>query len=352
MEILRLDNIALNVGDFAMHNLNFGVNAGEYFILLGPSGAGKSLILEMIAGFYEPKQGKIFLKGEDITAKPVQQRDAGLLFQDFAIFPHLNVSDNIAFSVRKKIKNKNKRLEIVEEMAEQLEIKHLLIRNPATLSGGEQQRVALARTLLRKPAVLLLDEPLASLDVQLRGGIRTLLRRLNKNGQTILHVTHDFEEAAILGHRIAVVENNTIAQCGSHDEVFHHPRSSFIANFVGIRNFFSGRLLAETGGIRQFIVNRTAINILTGHAAGAGHVIIRSEDIFLSSEPIESSAANTMKGVVVAIEPARYGYEVIIDTGFRLIALVSKESINKLKLEAGTVICAGFKASAVRFVPE
>jgi molybdopterin-binding protein len=246
--------------------------------------------------------------------------------------------------------NKSQRLEIVRKIAAELEVSHLLQRNPTTLSGGEQQRVALARTLVRKPAVLLLDEPLAALDVQLRGGIRSLLRRLNQQGQTILHVTHDYEEAAILGHRIAVVEKNTIAQCGSHDEVFHHPRSSFIANFVGIRNFFAGELFENTDGIRGFRINGVVISILSDQAAGKGFAVIRSEDIFLSSESFESSAANNLKGIITSVEPARVGFEISIDAGIPLIAIVAKESVARLGLEPGKTVWAGFKASAVKFV--
>jgi molybdate/tungstate transport system ATP-binding protein len=350
MEMLRLDEVALTVGDFSLRNIDFAVKQGEYFILLGPSGAGKSLILELIAGFYTPQQGKVLLKQKEITRLPIQEREVGLLFQDFAIFPHLSVFDNIAYPLRNASVSKSQRLEKVRQVAAELDVSHLLHRNPTTLSGGEQQRVALARTLVRKPSVLLLDEPLAALDVQLRGGIRSLLRRLNQKGQTILHVTHDYEEAAILGHRIAVVENNTIAQCGSHDEVFHHPRSSFIANFVGIRNFFAGELFENTDGIRNFRMNGVAISILSDQAAGNGFAVIRSEDIFLSPEPFDSSAANNLKGVITSVEPARVGYEISIDAGIPLIATVAKESVVRLGLEPGKTIWAGFKASAVRFV--
>ena len=350
MEMLRLDNISLKAGEFSMHNVAFNVAAGEYFILLGPSGAGKSLILELIAGFYKPLGGRIYMKDRDITDLPVQQREAGLLFQDFAVFPHLSVFDNIAYPLRHIRTGKNKLIKPVKSIAAELEIDHLLHRSPTTLSGGEQQRVALARTLIKKPAILLLDEPLAALDVQLRGGIRSLLRRINQNGQTILHVTHDYEEAAILGHRIAVVENNTIAQCGSHDEVFHHPRSSFIANFVGIRNFFAGELLTDTTELSVFNANGVSINLLARQPAGKGYVVIRSEDIILSRQELDSSATNSFNGVITAIEPARTGFEVTVDCGIPLIALISKESVQKLGLETGKAIWAGFKASAVRFI--
>ncbi len=352
MEILRLDNIHFSAGDFTMHHIDFTVDQGTYFILLGPSGAGKTLILELIAGFFKPSDGKIFLNQSDITCLPIQDREAGLLFQDYAIFPHMNVFDNIAYPVRKKINNKNLLADMVKQMAAELEIEHLLKRSPLTLSGGEQQRVALARTLMKKPAVLLLDEPLAALDIQLRSGIRSLLRRLNQKGQTILHVTHDYEEAAILGHCIAVVENNTIAQCGTHSEVFHHPRSSFIANFVGIRNFFRGKLCTSQGGGRKLDVNGITINILTDHRDGYGFAVIRSEDIILSSHPVESSATNNLAGIITSIEPARLGFEIGIDAGIPLIALVSRDSIKKLGLERGKNIWAGFKSSAIRFVSE
>lgn len=350
MEMLRLDKIALTVGDFSLHNIDFAVAEGEYFILLGPSGAGKSLILEMIAGFYKPQQGKVLLKQKEITRLPIQKREVGLLFQDFAIFPHLSVYDNIAYPLRNVSVSKSGKLETVRQVAAELEVSHLLHRNPATLSGGEQQRVALARTLVRKPAVLLLDEPLAALDVQLRAGIRSLLRKLNQQGQTILHVTHDYEEAAILGHRIAVVENNTIAQCGSHDEVFHHPRSSFIANFVGIRNFFAGELFENMDGISSFRSNGVIIRIMSNQSTGSGFAVIRSEDIFLSPEPLESSAANNLKGVITSIEPARVGFEISIDAGIHLMAIVGKESVARLDLQTGKTLWAGFKASAVKFV--
>lgn len=352
METLRLDKIHLRVGDFSLHGIDFTVNDGEYFILLGPSGAGKSLILELIAGFHKPSRGRVLLKGMDISHQPIQQREVGLLFQDFAIFPHLSVFDNIAFSLRNQNRGRKEISGIIESIATELEIVHLLKRNPQTLSGGEQQRTALARILVRKPSVLLLDEPLASLDVQLRGGIRSLLRRINQQGQTILHVTHDYEEAAILGHSIAVVEKNTIAQCGSHDEVFHHPRSEFIANFVGIRNFFPGQLGSGKNGLKTFSTRGIQIHILTGSEAGKGFAVIRSEDILLSSEPIISSAANNLLGTIISVEPSRIGFEVTIDAGIKLFALVTRESVEKLGLDNGKKIWAGFKASAVRFVPE
>lgn len=350
--MLSLQKVGLKVGTFSLSNLSIDVEPGSYFILLGPSGSGKSLILEMIAGFYRPHQGKIILNGTEITHWPVRRRNVGLLFQDFAVFPHLNVFDNIAYSIRKNRQTGFSLKYSVEKLAVELEISHLLYRNPMSLSGGEQQRVALARTLAHKPSVLLLDEPLSSLDVQLRSSIRGLLRRLNNQGQTILHVTHDYEEAAILGHRIAVIENNTIVQCGTHDEVFRHPRSAFVANFAGINNFFGGTLKRTENGLRKFVVNGVSINVLSDHAPGKGFIVIRSEDIILSQQALESSATNSIKGIITSVEPARLGYEVTVDTGIPVIALVSGESVNRLNIGVGHTTWVSFKASAVRFVPE
>lgn len=352
MGILRLDKINLKIGDFALHRIDFTVDEAEYFILLGPSGAGKSLILELIAGFFKPDSGRIILNGQEITNVPIQQRSVGLLFQDFAIFPHLSVFENIAYSLRAQRMKKRELNEMIDQISSEMEISHLLNRNPQTLSGGEQQRVALARILVGKPSVLLLDEPLASLDIQLRAGIRSLLRRINRNGQTIVHVTHDYEEAAILGHRIAVVEKNTITQCGSHDVVFHHPRSEFIANFVGIRNFFPGNLGHGHDGMKIFKTKDAEIRILTEYENGNGYAVIRSEDIILSSESMLSSAANNLHGTIISVEPARIGFEICIDAGIRIFALVSRESVEKLGLVPGKHIYAGFKASAVKFIAE
>lgn len=350
MAQLRLENISLKVESFILKQISFEVQAGSYFILLGPSGAGKTLILEMIAGFIKPAEGFIYINNTELSDVPVQQRPIGLLFQDFALFPHLSVYNNIAYPVRTIIRSQNLLQNEIRQLAQAMEIEQLLNRMPEALSGGEKQRVALARTLIRKPKILLLDEPLAALDVQLRGGIRSLLRSINRQGQTIVHVTHDYEEAAILGQRIAVIENNTIAQCGTHDEVFHHPKSAFIANFAGIRNFFSGTIRPVSGSMHEINVDGIIIRSLCDPCFGDGFAVIRSEDIILAATPFESSATNWLKGVIKQVEPARVGVEVVINAGIVLVANVSVESAEKLDIKTGKEIYSGFKASAVKFI--
>jgi ABC-type Fe3+/spermidine/putrescine transport system ATPase subunit len=211
------------------------------------------------------------------------------------------------------------------------------------LSGGEQQRVALARALALKPDCLLLDEPISSLDVQLRGEMRSLLRKINQTGQTIVHVTHDYEEAALLAHKIGVIENGRVVQTGTADDVFHHPKSEFVANFVGIRNFFEGELKGNGDSLKRFSTAGQELLLLSDNPDGPGHVIIRGEDIILSEVEPDSTAVNKMPGTITNIEPARAGVEVFIESGIVFSALVSKESTEKFSLKPGKKVWMSFK---------
>lgn len=231
--MLSLNHIALHLNDFTLQDISFTVGKGEYCMLLGESGAGKSLILEMIAGLVTPSSGEIFLQDEEITHKRIQERKIGLVFQDYALFPHLSVRDNIAYPLKRRCGMKEKE-EKVKRIAEKLGIGHLLHRRPGTLSGGELQRVALARTLVLEPSLLLLDEPLSSLDPRIRRNLRTLLKQLHGEGQTILHVTHDLQEALFLAEKVVVVEQGTISRKGTPEEIFQQPGSGFLEHFTHV----------------------------------------------------------------------------------------------------------------------
>jgi len=231
--MLSLNHITLHLDDFSLHDISFGVEKGEYCMLLGESGAGKSLILEMIAGLVTPSSGEIFLQDEEITHKRIQERNIGLVFQDYAVFPHLSVRDNIAYPLKGRCSLKEKE-EKVKRIAEKLGIGQLLHRRPETLSGGELQRVALARTLVLEPSLLLLDEPLSSLDPRIRSNLRTLLKQLHGEGQTILHVTHDLQEALFLAEKVVVVEQGTISREGTPEEIFQQPGSGFLEHFTHV----------------------------------------------------------------------------------------------------------------------
>jgi molybdate/tungstate transport system ATP-binding protein len=350
MVMLKIKDISVRLGQFELKSVNFEVSKGEYFVLLGMSGSGKSVLLQIISGLVRAGSGRILLNDRDISNEKIQRRRVGLVFQDAALFPHFNVFRNIAYPLRSG-NHKTREIESrVKELAGLTGVAHLLHRRTANLSGGEAQRVALARALALGPECLLLDEPLSSLDVQLRGELRSLLRKLNKTGQTIIHVTHDYEEAILLAGRIGVIEQGTVVQQGSPEEVFQHPRSEFVARFVGIRNFFSGSLTEDSGTLRKFRTGGTVFTLLSEEPAGEGFIIVRAEDIILSRDMTSSSAINNFKGVVRGIGPARLGTEVMVDIGVSLGVLISDESVSSLELSEGKSIWVSCKASALKYI--
>ncbi len=349
--MLDLQKITKKLDGFSIRDISFKVEKGDYYIVLGHSGAGKTVLLEIIAGLIIPDSGKVFYNGTDITFQKIQKRKFGLVFQDLAIFPHLSVKENIAYPLKNKKISKQNINKKVKELAENFEIAHLLNRKPVNLSGGELQRVALARTLALNPDILLLDEPLSSLDVQLKNDLRRLLRNLNKKGQTIIHVTHDYEEAILLSNKIAVFHAGKIIQSGLTNDVFHHPGSEFVAHFTGIKNYFQVTLKGlEQNGLKTAKINDIEIKLLSTEKSKEGYIIIRCEDIILSDEIQNSSATNNFKGIITDINPSKSGIEIVIDIGIQLTAIISKTSLKKLNLSEGKKICISFKASAVRFI--
>lgn len=349
--MLRVEHLYKNFSSFSLEDISFTVEKGDYFVILGESGAGKSLLLEMIAGLSIPDKGKIILENENISRKKIQKRQIGLVFQDLAVFPHLSVFDNIAFALRKKRMSRYELRRKVIELANNMDITHLLRRKPGTLSGGELQRIALARTLALKPKCLLLDEPLASVDVQLKSDIRNLLRTINRQGNTIVHVTHDYEEAVALASTVAVIHRGKIVQTGTPEEIFTAPKSPFVAKFIGEDNFFRAKLMPDNGnGVKTALLNqKLEINLSGNYATNEGYVMIRSKDIILSEKRIESSALNSIKGVIADWFPEKYGCKVMVEAGVKLAVLITRRSQKKLDIDLGKEIWVSFKASAVRF---
>lgn len=350
--MLEIKNLSLSFGDFALNHLSFRVKKGEYFVLLGASGAGKSILLEAIAGLWKADSGHIYLQQQEITHQRIQNRKVGIVFQDYAIFPHLTVAQNIAYPLKSQNKKREEIKETVQQLADKMGITHLLKRNSAHLSGGEMQRLALARTLAMQPALLLLDEPLSHIDPQKRGELRRLLKQIHREGQTIVHVTHDFEEAIALADRIGIVQAGEIIQIGTPQEVFHHPVNSFVAHFAGIRNFIPCRIIQQTDSSFARLADGQKIQLSRIHPQGTGHILLRAEDILLSANPLQSSAQNTFKGTLQEIIPQPNGMEVILDTGFPLVAKITTEAIQQMALIEGQIIYATFKASAVQFMAD
>jgi molybdopterin-binding protein len=348
--MLEVKEISKHFSAFRLEDVTFRVEDGDYFVILGPSGAGKTMLLEILAGIVRPEEGAVMVDATEITRQKIQERPFGLVFQDLAIFPHLRVRDNIGYGLKNKNVNRKEARQKVEATAARLEIAHLLDRRPATLSGGELQRVALARALVRKPRYLLLDEPLSSLDIPLRQGLRALLKRLNAEGQTIIHVTHDYEEALVLASKVAVFDQGRVVQSGPAEEVFHHPGTEFVARFTGIRNYFPARLFREEDRQYAELENGQLIRLTTAEPEGTGIVMVKGEDILLSLEQLPSSATNQFEGRIKEITPYPFGFEVEVDAGTVFTARITRESLQYLALKPGKKVWLSFKASSARFV--
>ena len=350
--MLSVRQISKSLPSLAIRDVSFEVQQDQYFVLLGASGVGKSVLLDIIGGLTRPETGRIFLDGKDITGEKIQKRHIALVFQNSALFPHMTVYDNIAYPLRCR-KGKVQIRKRVASLAEDFAVTGLLNRRVSSLSGGESQRVSLARAVASEPRCLLLDEPISSLDVKSRPQMRALLRKISARGQTIVHVTHDYTEAVSLGTHIAVMEDGRIAQIGTIEEVFQHPKSEFVARFVGIRNFFKGRLEDSTkcrATTRQFETGGLRFSVLTDNPASCGYIMIRSEDITIANAASQTSARNNFEGTIVGIEPAGVGVEVIVDIGLEIAAMITAESIKTLDLRCGKKVWVSFKASGVKYV--
>jgi len=345
--MLKVDNISLQVGDFKLTDISFHVEQGDYLVLLGISGVGKSLLLETIAGLLKPSSGNIILRGENITSEKIQNRKISIVYQDVVLFPHLSVYENIAYPLKsnglQNIKEK------VIEFAELTGVGDKLHRKPETLSGGEQQRVALARSLAAGSDIFLLDEPLASLDLKSRNEMRILLRKLNRSGITIIHVTHEYEEALSLASKIGVMENGMLTHLDTPEEIFKHPKSDFVAHFIGIKNFIKGKLKDRPDSdLKEFSTNGLKIFCLTDAKEGEAHLIIRSDEISISNKIDESSSRNHFKGEILDIAPARLGFEVTVDIGLEVVATISGDALKSLELAIEKEVWVNFKASSCK----
>ncbi len=313
--MLRLNNINRRLGDFALSDVSLEVADGEYYVLLGRSGSGKTQLLELIAGLEHPDSGNIFLDNIDITRHKIQDRKVGIVFQDYAIFPHMTVHGNIAYPLRTRKEDKKNIEEKVQKAAEAMNIKHILARNTVKLSGGELQRVALARTLIMSPRLLLLDEPLSSLDTSLKDDLKRLLRNLNKAGQTIIHVTHDYCDAISLAKKVGVIHNGKIIQEGSVNEVFSNPSNRFVARYAGIRNFFKVNVFRENGSSIGITENNVRFKLNGINLLSDSLLLIKNDTITLNDKLADDNKINSIKGTVTEIIPSQFGVEVTVDAG-------------------------------------
>ena len=244
-----LSEVTKNYGDVAaLHALDLEIQEGEFLTLLGPSGCGKTTTLRLIAGFIQPTTGTIYLADDDITAVAPQHRKIGMVFQDYALFPHMTVRENIAFGLEERRYEKRRISERVDELLELIRLPDMGERYPSEVSGGQQQRIAVARAVAFPPRVLLMDEPLGALDLKLREAMQIEIRRIQRElGITTVYVTHDQTEAMNMSDRIAVMNEGVIEQLGTAEEIYSRPASRFVADFVGQINLLSGRAVGEEG---------------------------------------------------------------------------------------------------------
>lgn len=351
--MLELINLSKRIGNFSLTDISFSISKGDYFMLLGASGSGKTMILEIICGLLKPDKGRVIINKKLVNHLPIQQRKLGLVYQSQCLFPHMTVFENIAFPLKSKKLGRIEINAIVNKLADEMEIGNILHRNPQKLSGGESQRVAIARTLAIQPDVLLLDEPLSFLDVQLKNELMSLLRKLNRQGQTIIHVTHDYEEVISLANKVAILDNGKVIQHGSVEEVFHKPKSEFAARLVGIKNFFKGRLTNKNinAGFKTFTVQHLEITLSTdADTCSDGYIMIHSESVRISEHFVPSDTPNNFKGLIVDVFPILHGIEVVVDIGIEISAHLNSESIINLNLEQGKQVYVHFTANAVNFI--
>ena len=346
---LDIHDVHVDLKEFHLRGIDLQVAPGEYFVVLGPTGAGKTVLLETIAGLFQPHRGHILLGGRDITNTPPERRGTGFVYQDCALFPHLDVAANIAFGLKLRTSLSSGTVERrVAEMSQLLSIHHLLHRSPGTLSGGERQRVALARALVMEPSILLLDEPLSALDPETREGLQRELARIHGElNTTTLHVTHDFEEAVALADRIGVVHQGRIVQLGTPEEIFRQPASPFVARFVTVRNVFAGRLVQEReAGHTTFATDGLELTVVTD-LLGPAHASIRPEDIFVSTEPIRSAPRNSYQGSVLRIADRGTLVYVTVDVPPVFVCGVTRYTLEEMALRPGSKVHIAFKPSSV-----
>ena len=323
--MIKLNDIVVKFGDFtALHNINVHVREGEFFTFLGPSGCGKTTTLRTITGFIEPVSGSVVVKDRDITHVPIEDRNIGIVFQSYALFPTMTVYDNIAFGLKIKKLKKPEIDRKVREIAKKVDLSdEQLMKAVSQLSGGQQQRVAIARALVTEPAIICMDEPLSNLDAKLRVQLRNELKQMQKEfGITTIYVTHDQEEALTLSDRIAVFNKGYIEQIGTPNEIYNFSKTEFVCNFIGDINRLSDNVVME------LIRNGAPLKV-------TDHNYVRLERLHVNVEPQPGQVA--LEGRVTSREYYGLYIKYYIDLGGRTIKVIEKNDGVRIYEEGQTV---------------
>jgi molybdate/tungstate transport system ATP-binding protein len=341
--MISLEKLCIDLSGFSIQDVDLSVEAGEFFALLGPTGSGKTLVLEAISGLVPITSGRIMVGHRDISHLPPEERKVGIVYQDHALFPHLTVLKNITYGLRYRKAEQRTSEENLQRILGLLNLNHLAHRSTHNLSGGEKQRVALARALAVNPSVLLLDEPLSSLDPNFREEIRKALKRLHQETAiTFLMVTHDFSEALFLAQRAAIISSGRIEQIGTTAAIFRRPASPFVAEFVGMKNVFSATFEG-----RKAVIGDIVLELDATVSSSAKHLAVRPEDILIGKEKLHE-AKNTFRGEIVGVSNNGLYYDVFVEAGGIVFqALLTKGFLVETELVEGTHVYLTLNRSAI-----
>lgn len=337
--MIEFEHVSLSLGGFSLKDVSFSIEKGDYYFILGPSGAGKTVILEAIAGLHKPDSGEVLINGDRATLLPPEKRKISLVYQDYSLFPHMSVADNVSFGLRRQKVNKDEAESRVNKILEEFDIFHLSERSPLTLSGGEQQRVALARALVVGPEILLLDEPLSAMDPSIKEKFIEELERIHQERDiTIVHVTHSRKEALALATRVAIVIDGRLEHEGLKEEVFRKPLNRKIGHFLGIENIYNARSREISPGKTLLDIEGGTIDVSGEYCVGSGLcVFIRGTDVLISdSPPPKSTEYQVFEGTVTDIfQRGSFFRKVEIDCGFTISAVLSDTYTESLNLSTG-----------------
>jgi molybdate/tungstate transport system ATP-binding protein len=352
--VVAVERLTLELGDFALRDINLSLNAGEIGVILGPNGAGKSVVLETIAGFHRPADGRVIIGGRDVTTRPPEQRHVAFILQNFGLFPHLTVAENVAFGLHTR--SRKRRSWDIQPLLARFRLEAVAGRRPDTLSPGEKQRVALARGLVTEPDVFLLDEPFAAIDTRTSDTLREELRQFIRDACVpALFVTHDHLDAITLADKIAVMWNGEIVQTGTPSEVFHRPKTRFVAEFVGIENILPATILARQAGGYVVYVGGQRLNVAMGEeplGAGGEVLLCLPADAIDVRPPSDAAQARELPGAIVAMAPAGSLVRLTLDCGFPLTAHLLRRTVAERQLQPHQAVAVDIDPAAIHLIKE
>ena len=355
MSFLDVRNLSIRLGAFFLDDVSLTLGRDEYLAVIGPTGAGKTILLECIIGFYRPDAGTIFLEERDITSDRPEDRRIGIVYQDYALLPNMDVFANIAYGLKKQLKDATLVEQKVREMAESLHISHILTRHPETLSGGEQQRVALARSLVVEPKLLLMDEPLSALDPRTRREIRILLRKIIARTHTsVIHITHDLDDAWALADKVAFFSGGRLQQIGLLEDVFHRPATSQIADFVGVSRFAGEVIRSDAGGCDVQVDDCLVRSIDVAPVGARVCVALRPEAVRIyRREPLVKEGGTTLACKLTGMEIECNMHQLVFQAGKTQIpVLMTTNALTKLEPHIDDTFFVQLDGESVRLCQE